>query len=79
METKQKSGWGSSSDWGTAIGALIAVIGLLSMISFVVAQDTVNSAATGPLKSWGILPSVIILVVGLVIAGASQLFLKRKA
>jgi hypothetical protein len=78
MEDKQKTGWGSPSDWGTAIGALIAVVGLLSLISFVGAQDTVNSAAVGPLKSWGILPSVIILVVGLVIAGASQLFLKRK-
>ncbi len=79
METKQKTSWGSPSDWGTAIGALIAVVGLLSMISFLVTPDAVNSAAVGPLKSWGIMPSVIILVLGLLVAGASQLFLKRKA
>ena len=79
METKQKTSWGTPSDWGTAIGVIIAVVGLLSMISFLVTPDAVNSAAVGPLKSWGIMPSVIIFLVGLVIAGASQLFLKKKA
>jgi hypothetical protein len=78
METKPKTSWGTPSDWGTAIGALIAVVGLLSMISFVITPDAANSAAVGPLKSWGILPSVVILVVGLVVAGAAQLFKKKE-
>ena len=39
METNKKSGWGSPSDWGTAIGILIAVIGLMSLISSVWTPD----------------------------------------
>jgi hypothetical protein len=79
METKQKTSWGSPSDWGTAIGVLIAVIGLLSLISGAWTPDAAESAKAGFLGSSSTTPSVIILVVGVVIAGASQLFLKKKA
>ncbi len=79
MDTKQKTSWGSPSDWGTAIGVLIAVIGLLSLISGAWTPDAAASAQVGFLGSNSTTPSVIILVVGVVIAGASQLFLKKKA
>jgi hypothetical protein len=79
MDTKQKTGWGSPSDWGTAIGVLIAVIGLLSLISGVWTPDAAESAKVGFLGSSSTTPSVIILVVGIVIAVASQMFLKKKA
>ncbi len=79
METKQKTSWGSPSDWGTAIGVLIAVIGLLSLISGAWTPDAAESAKVGFLGSSSTTPSLIILIVGVVIAGASQLFLKKKA
>jgi hypothetical protein len=78
METKEKTSWGSPRDWGTAIGVLIAVVGLLSLISGVWTPDAAASAEVGFLGSNSTLPSVIILVVGIVIAGASQLFLQKK-
>jgi hypothetical protein len=79
MKTNKKSGWGSPSDWGTAIGILIAAIGLLSLISSVWTPDAAQSAATGFLGSNSILPSAIILVVGLVIAGVYRFLIKPKA
>jgi hypothetical protein len=79
METNKKSVWGSPSDWGTAIGILIAAIGLMSLISSVWTPDASESAATGFLGTNSILPSAIILVVGLVIAGVSRFLIKPKA
>jgi hypothetical protein len=73
METKEKTSWGSPSDWGTAIGILIAAIGLLSLISGIWTPDAAQSAGAA-----NTMRSVIILVVGIVVAGASQLFLKKK-
>ena len=78
METK-KSGWGSLSDWGTAVGILIAAIGLMGLISGVWTPDASQSAATGFLGANSILPSAIILVVGLVVAGVSRFLIKPKA
>jgi len=79
MDTKQKSSWGSPRDWGVAIGILIAAIGLLSLISSVWTPDAATSAATGFLGANAIVPSAIILVVGLVVAGVFQFFVKPKA
>jgi hypothetical protein len=78
MKSNQKPGWGSTSDWGTAIGILIAVIGLLSLVSSVWTPDAAQSAATGFFGANSVVPSVIILVVGLVIAGVSRFLLKPK-
>jgi hypothetical protein len=78
METKEKTKWGSPSDWGTAIGTLIAVIGLLSLISGIWTPDAAKSAEVGFLGSNSTLPSAIILVVGVVILGVS-LLLKRRS
>jgi uncharacterized membrane protein YidH (DUF202 family) len=78
MKSSQKSGWGSPSDWGTAIGILIAAIGLLSLISSVWTPDAAQSAATGFFGANSVMPSVVILVVGLVIAGVSRFLLKPK-
>jgi len=77
METKTKSTWGSPADWGVAIGALIGAVGLLALISGVWTPDAAESAKVGFLGSSSTVPSIVILVVGLVIAGASFL-LKRK-
>jgi hypothetical protein len=79
MKSEKKSSWGSPSDWGTAIGILIAAIGLLSLISSIWTPDAAQSAATGFLGSNSTLPSVIILIVGLVIAGIYRFLLKPKA
>lgn len=79
MKSNQKTTWGSSSDWGTAVGIGIALIGLLSLISSVWTPDAAASAATGFLGSNSIVPSVIILVVGLVVAGVFRFFVKPKA
>lgn len=79
MKTDQKPTWGSPSDWGTAIGVLIAAIGLLSLISSVWTPDASKSAATGFFGGNSITPSVIILVVGLVIAGVYRFIIKPKA
>jgi hypothetical protein len=78
MNSSQKSGWGSPSDWGTAIGILIAAIGLLSLISSVWTPDAAQSAATGFFGANSVTPSVVILVVGLVIAGLSRFVFKPK-
>jgi hypothetical protein len=79
METKQKTSWGSPRDWGTAIGILIAMIGLLSVISSIWTPDAATSAATGFLGANSMVPSVIILVVGVVITGVSWFLIKPKA
>jgi hypothetical protein len=79
MDTKQKTRLGSPADWGTAIGVLIAVIGLLSLISGAWTPDAAESAKVGFLGANSTLPSVIILVVGIIIAVASQVFLKKEA
>ncbi len=78
METNKKSGWGSPSDWMLAIGILIAVIGVLGLISGIWTPDAAKSAEVGFLGSSSIVPSVVILIVGVVVAGASQIF-KPKA
>jgi hypothetical protein len=79
MSNDKKSGWGSPRDWWTAIGILIALIGLLSVISSIWTPDAAASAATGFLGSGSILPSAIILVVGLVVAAIGWFFIKPKA
>jgi hypothetical protein len=79
METKQKSSWGSPKDWGVAIGILIAAIGLLSLISSVWTPDAAQAAATGIFGVNAIVFSVVVLVVGLVVAGVAQFFIKPKA
>ncbi len=79
METKKKSGWGSPKDWVLAIGILIALIGLLGLISGVWTPDAAKSAEVGFFGASSIVPSVIILVVGLVVAGVAQVLLKPKA
>jgi hypothetical protein len=78
MNSSQKSGWGSPSDWGTAIGILIAAIGLLSLISSVWTPDAAQSAATGFFGANSVTPSAVILVVGLVIAGVARFVFKPK-
>ena len=78
MDTKQKTNWGSPSDWGLAIGALIAIVGLLSLISGIWTPDAAASAQVGFLGSNSTVPSLIILVVGLVIAGGSFLLKRGK-
>ncbi len=77
METNKKSGWGSPSDWMLAIGGLIAIIGLLGLISGIWTPDAATSAQTGFFGSSSIVPSVVILVIGLAVVGASQLLKKR--
>jgi hypothetical protein len=79
MSNDKKSGWGSQRDWWTAIGVLIASIGLLSVISSIWTPDAAASAATGFLGSGSIVPSVIILVVGLVVAAIGWFVIKPKA
>lgn len=78
METKKKSSWGSPRDWGIAIGIGIAVIGLLGLISGVWTPDAAKSAETGFFGASSIVPSVIILIVGLVVAGVAQFLVKPK-
>lgn len=79
MSNDNKSSWGSPRDWWTAIGVLIAAIGLLSVISSIWTPDAAASAATGFLGSDSIVPSAIILVVGLVIAAIGRFIIKPKA
>ncbi|TRZ54139.1 hypothetical protein D4S03_00580 [bacterium] len=79
MSNDKKSSWGSPRDWWTAIGVLIAAIGLLSVISSIWTPDAAASAATGFLGSDSIVPSAIILVVGLVIAAIGRFIIKPKA
>ena len=74
MENKEKTGWGSPRDWGTAIGALISVVGLLGWISGIWTPDAAASAGSGNSSRM-----LIILVVGVVILVISQLFLKKRS
>jgi hypothetical protein len=79
MSSDKKSGWGSPQDWWTAIGIMIAAIGLLGVISSIWTPDAAASAATGFLGGGSIVPSAIILVVGLVIAAIGWFIIKPKA
>ena len=79
MSDGKKSSWGSPRDWGTAIGILLAAIGLLSLISSIWTPDAAASAAVGFFGGDSIVPSVVILVVGVVIAVIARFFLKTKA
>jgi hypothetical protein len=79
MSADKKTSWGSPSDWGTAIGIMIAAIGLLGVISSVWTPDAASSAATGFLGKGALVPSVVILVVGLVVAGVYRFLIKPKA
>jgi hypothetical protein len=79
MGTEKKTTWGTPSDWGTAIGIMLAVIGLLALISSFWTPDVKDYVATGFLGKSNIVPSVIILVVGLVVAGVSRFLIKPKA
>ena len=79
MAGNTKSGWGSSKDWWTAIGIGIAAIGLLSVISSVWTPDAAASAAVGFFGRDSVIPSVIILVVGLVVAAIGRFVIKPKA
>ncbi len=78
MKSNPKTNWGSPSDWGTAVGILIAAIGLLGWISAVWTPDAAQSAATGFFGANAVTPSVIILIVGLVVAGVSRFLIKPK-
>jgi hypothetical protein len=77
--SKEKTSWGSPRDWWTAIGILIAAIGLLGVISSIWTPDAAASAATGFLGSGSIVPSAIILVIGLVVAAIGWFVIKPKA
>ena len=79
MSAEKKTSWGSSSDWGTAIGIMIAAIGLLGVISSIWTPDAATSAATGFFGHAALVPSVVILVVGLVVAGVFRFLVKPKA
>jgi hypothetical protein len=79
MTDNKKPNWGSPKDWWTAIGISIAAIGLLSVISSIWTPDAAASAATGFLGSDSVMPSVIILVVGLVVAAIGWFVVKPKA
>ncbi|OGO21775.1 MAG: hypothetical protein A2Y54_09015 [Chloroflexi bacterium RBG_16_51_16] len=78
MSPAKKTTWGSPSDWWSAVGIMLAVIGLLALISSFWTPDVADYVATGFLGSSNIVPSVIILIVGVVIAVAAQ-FIKPKA
>ena len=78
MSPAKKTTWGSPSDWWSAVGIMLAVIGLLALISSFWTPDVADYVATGFLGSSNIVPSVIILIVGVVIAVAAQL-IKPKA
>ena len=78
MSPDKKANWGSPGDWWSAIGIMLAVIGLLALISSFWTPDVADYVATGFLGSSNIVPSVIILIVGVVIAVAAQ-FIKPKA
>jgi hypothetical protein len=77
METKSKTTWGSPADWGVAVGALIGVIGLLGLISAIWTPDAAESAKVGFFGSSSVVPSIVILLVGVVIGGGA-LVLKRR-
>lgn len=79
MSSNKKSSWGSPRDWWTAIGIMLAVIGLLALISSFWTPDVAKYVATGFLGSGSIVPSAIILVVGLVVAAIGWFVIKPKA
>ena len=78
MSPDKKANWGSPGDWWSAIGIMLAVIGLLALISSFWTPDVADYVATGFLGSSNIVPSVVILLVGIVIAVAAR-FIKPKA
>jgi len=79
MSADKKTSWGSPRDWGTAIGIMLAAIGVLALISSFWTPDVKDYVATGFLGKNSIVPSVIILVVGLVVAAVFRFFVKPKA
>jgi hypothetical protein len=79
MSAEKKSSWGSPSDWGTAIGIMLALIGVLALISSFWTPDVKDFVATGFLGKSNIVPAVVILVVGLLVAGVSRFLIKPKA
>jgi hypothetical protein len=78
MSEQKKDSWGTPRDWGVAIGIMVAAIGLLALISSIWTPDAAASAAVGFLGKASILPSAIILAVGLVVAIVFQFFAKPK-
>jgi hypothetical protein len=78
MSAEKKTSWGSPRDWGTAIGIMLAAIGLLALISSFWTPDVKDFVATGFLGKSNIVPSIIILVVGLVVAGIFRFLVKPK-
>ncbi len=72
MEKQTKPGFGQPRDWGLAIGGLIAIAGLLRLISGVWTPDTVAEAGSGNLTA-----ALVTIVIGVVVAGASYLFFKK--
>ena len=81
MESKQKSSWGSVKDWTVVIGVMIAVIGLLVLVSsFMPVPATAPDEVVPAVGFFGMnatMPGVILLVVGLVVAGVGQFVLKK--
>jgi hypothetical protein len=79
MSAEKKTRWGSPSDWGTAIGIMLTAIGVLALISSFWTPDVKDYVATGFLGKSNIIPSVVILVLGLVVIGVSRFLIKPKA
>ena len=78
MSADKKTNWGSPRDWGTAIGIMIAAIGLLALISAIWTPDAAASAATGFFGQATVVPAIIITAVGLVVAVVFRFFVKAK-
>ena len=51
MSPAKKTTWGSPSDWWSAVGIMLAVIGLLALISSFWTPDVADYVATGFLGS----------------------------
>jgi hypothetical protein len=79
MSADKKTTWGSPREWGTAVGIMLAVIGLLALISSFWTPDVASYVATGFLGKNSIVPSAIILIVGLLVAVIFRFLIKPKA
>jgi len=73
MEDKKKTSWGQPRDWLLAIGGLIAVVGLLDLIS---GMWTPDAAASAGINNSTV--ALIILAIGVVVLIVS-FFVKPKA